>query len=108
MMEPTPLSMESISSTDEWRSLTSSRKRILTRALESRNLLAAINLTYSSLDAAAINRVVGGLLADRAVQTVVILHALGVSLKSPWLVEDIPAPPIEEPIKAPEPSAPPV
>jgi len=81
MSEQSAVSLEELSSTKEWRSLGAYTKQILSEALESRNLLAAIaKHTQSKVTA---DKIAFGLLKDQDVLAVVLKYALGISTQAP-------------------------
>lgn len=72
------IAMEELSATEAWRSLGPNIRRLLTLALESRNLRAALHETHPTLDDEMQQLVMGKLLLDPAIQSVVNLYALGI------------------------------
>ena len=92
------ISMEELSAIAEWKSLGPNLKRLLTLALPSRNLLAAIRETHPTLDVEMQRQLAQKLLQDCNVQAVVNLYSIGVTTAAQSLpVEPVvptPIPPV--------------
>ncbi len=85
-MNTQPISMESLTSTEAWRSLGSNVKRLLTMALQSRNLLAAIRETHPTLGEDMVHQVAANLLVEPNVRRVIDLYAVGITAAKPTAV----------------------
>ena len=75
----TGMSIEELSATNEWQALRPNLKRLLTLALQSRNLTAAISELHRSADAETPRQLAEKLLQDSTVQAVVNLYSVGVA-----------------------------
>jgi hypothetical protein len=90
----TNISMEELSTTEAWRSLGPNLKRLLTLALESRNLPVVIREFYPALDSETQRLLSENLQLTPAVRRVIDLYALGVAAKTPSDTTDISTTPV--------------
>ena len=79
----TGVSLEELSATAEWKSLSPNLKRFMALALQTRNLPAVIDEMHLTLDAELQRKIAEDLLRMPAVQSAVNLYALGVALPPP-------------------------
>jgi len=75
----TEMSIEELSRTDAWRSLSPRVQRLLTVALPQRNLLTVVRAANPNLEPMLQQKIVSGLLTDPKVQAVIVLYTLGVA-----------------------------
>ena len=75
----TGITLEELSATAEWKSLGPNLKRLLTYALQTRNLLAAIHEVQPNLDAGLQRKIAEDILTMPAVRQVIDLYAVGIS-----------------------------
>jgi len=84
----TGITLEELSATAEWRSLGAHLKRLLTVALQTRNLPAVIHETYPTLDAELQRKIAADIVTMPAVKQLIDLYAVGVAVPLPVATPD--------------------